>query len=90
MLDRTAAGLGHSHDDCGFERAASLEGSLSRLTREACFAGGIGARQVGERLRDRFDLLIGEAELIAGKTGRSSAGAIVTSPSRSRSAAGAP
>ena len=46
-----------------------VDGSLSRLTEKLRLACGVGRRQVVERLLDGLDLLIGEAELIAGKPG---------------------
>ena len=65
-LDRAAAGLGHAHRDCA-SSGREVAGSLSSATVEVRLAVVVGLRQVFERLSLGRDLLVGEAELVAGE-----------------------
>ena len=68
VLDCAAAGLGHAHGDLRLQRMGG-RGQLVETDGKFRFAGRVGRRQAVERLLHRFDLFIGEAELIAGKAG---------------------
>ena len=50
VLDGAAAGLGHAHGDLRFERMRARR-QLVEIDGETRLAGGIGRRQVVERLR---------------------------------------
>ena len=63
---------------------------LVEIDVEARLALVVGLRQVLERLAGGGDILVGEAELVAGEIRPLLAGAIDSSPSRSRPEAGAP
>ena len=65
-LDRAAAGLGHAHGDLRLERPRRRRQLVER-DGEARLAVVVGLRQVFERLAGGLDLLVGEAELVAGK-----------------------
>ena len=67
-LDRAAAGLGHAHRDLRFERMRACW-QLVEIDGEFRLAGAsVAGKSSSGCLRGR-NLLVGEAELVAGKTG---------------------